>query len=76
METSQPASRAYKEFFPSAGFQVLITNHGFVKEIWELQENIHESSDSESDDGGFIETAQTVKDEHTEIDNDRISDSR
>ena len=33
METSQPASRAYKEFFPSAGFQVLITNHGFVKEM-------------------------------------------
>ena len=48
-------------------------------DLWKkcvFQENIHESSDTESDDGGFIETAQTVKDEHKEIDNDRISDSR
>ena len=42
----------------------------------ELQEIINDSSDTESDDGGFIETAQAVTTEYTENGLKRSSDSR
>ena len=37
---------------------------------------LQEYSDTESEDGGFIETSQAVTNKPTEIDYERISDSR
>ena len=82
METS-PATRAYKDFFPSHGDQyqhhdqVVLGFNASIVDLVEFQANVEVTSDTESEEeGGFIETAQEITDVHGDFEFNRTSSSR
>ena len=77
METS-PATRAYKDFFPSHGDQYQHHDQvdlGFNASIVDLVDLLTSDTESE-EEGGFIETVQEITDVHGDFEFNRTSSSR